>query len=640
MLYGYWDTVADRLFKIRHCMNIEGQLRQLPLFAPPIDPALLVRASAAGLDIASIISGLYAPLPNYRFSFMLQKALEICGEVRNLGSALLLSLEKKDGGNLGVLRQSHETSLLQALRNIKNKQIEEATSNIDSLTKSKELAEIRAAYYSGLLSNGLIPNETLHLESVQSAQLLRSVGQAYDLTASIQALIPDAAAGAPTCMCASFGGSNLGSALRAYSGFYTFLADIQSTIGTLASIRGGYDRRQHDWTLQNDLANKEIEQLDKQILAAEIRQQIAEADLENHDKQIAQAEEVEEFLKMKFTNQQLYSWMVSKVSSLYFQAYQMALQLARQAEQTFKHELGPDEADLKPFITSLYWDSLKKGLTSGEQLHNDLRRMEQAYLEANRRELEITKHVSLFQLDSTALLTLRETGACDIYIPEVLFDMDFAGHYFRRIKAVRLTIPCVVGPYTNVSATLTLTGSWTRRNTNLADTDQPLQDSTILPQTAIATSTANQDGGVFELNFNDPRYLPFEGAGAVSSWRLELPAAIRRFDYDTITDVILHLSYSARDGSATLQEDGVTSFKQAVNNWLTSSLNDLKALLNQSNVTLSRLFSLRQEFPTEWNRLLFPDDDQPQTTTLNLTKRHFPKYLDYLWNEHQLIQSL
>ena len=36
-------TVADRLFKIRHCMNIQGVVRQLPLFEPPIDPALLVR---------------------------------------------------------------------------------------------------------------------------------------------------------------------------------------------------------------------------------------------------------------------------------------------------------------------------------------------------------------------------------------------------------------------------------------------------------------------------------------------------------------------------------------------------------------------------------------------------------------------
>src|SRR5262249_47283048 len=44
-LLSYWDTVADRLFKVRHCMNIEGVVRQLPLFDPPIDPALLVQAA-------------------------------------------------------------------------------------------------------------------------------------------------------------------------------------------------------------------------------------------------------------------------------------------------------------------------------------------------------------------------------------------------------------------------------------------------------------------------------------------------------------------------------------------------------------------------------------------------------------------
>jgi len=55
-LLTLWDTVADRLFKIRHCMNIEGVVRQLPLFEPPIDPALLVKAVAAGLDIGAVLN--------------------------------------------------------------------------------------------------------------------------------------------------------------------------------------------------------------------------------------------------------------------------------------------------------------------------------------------------------------------------------------------------------------------------------------------------------------------------------------------------------------------------------------------------------------------------------------------------------
>ena len=37
---------------------------------------------------------------------------------------------------------------------------------------------------------------------------------------------------------------------------------------------------------------------------------------------------------------------------------------------------------------------------------------------------------------------------------EVLFDLDYPGHYLRRLKSVGLTIPCVTGPYTGVSCTL------------------------------------------------------------------------------------------------------------------------------------------------------------------------------------------
>ena len=85
--YGRFAFV--RLSKIRDCMNIEGVVRQLPLFEPSIDPALLVRARAAGVDLRSALNDINAGLPHYRFVFMLQKALELCAEVRSLGAALL-----------------------------------------------------------------------------------------------------------------------------------------------------------------------------------------------------------------------------------------------------------------------------------------------------------------------------------------------------------------------------------------------------------------------------------------------------------------------------------------------------------------------------------------------------------------------
>jgi hypothetical protein len=59
---------------------------------------------------------------------------------------------------------------------------------------------------------------------------------------------------------------------------------------------------------------------------------------------------------------------------------------------------------------------------------------------------------------------------------------------------------------------------------------------------------------MFRLDFNDLRYLPFEGAGAISSWHLELPRVVRPFDYDTISDVIIQMSYTARDGGPTFRD--------------------------------------------------------------------------------------
>ncbi|NIV38032.1 MAG: hypothetical protein GWN58_54045, partial [Anaerolineae bacterium] len=55
-------------------------VRQLPLFQPPLDPGMLVKAAAAGIDISSLVSGLNQPLSPVRSALLIQKALEICSE--------------------------------------------------------------------------------------------------------------------------------------------------------------------------------------------------------------------------------------------------------------------------------------------------------------------------------------------------------------------------------------------------------------------------------------------------------------------------------------------------------------------------------------------------------------------------------
>src|SRR5439155_6781395 len=76
---------------------------------------------------------------------------------------------------------------------------------------------------------------------------------------------------------------------------------------------------------------------------------------------------------------------------------------------------------------------------------------------------------------------------------------------------------------------------------------------------SIVTSSAQNDTGLFETNLRDERYLPFENSGVISEWQLELPAnpsnnEPRQFDYDTISDVILHIRYTAREGGGLLRK--------------------------------------------------------------------------------------
>ena len=312
--------------------------------------------------------------------------------------------------------------------------------------------------------------------------------------------------------------------------------------------------------------------------------------------------------------------MVSELSGLYFQSYQMAHDLARRAEKCFRFELGIEDSD---YIQSGSWDSLRKGLLAGERLQRDLRRLETAYLEENRREFELTKHVSLVLLNPVALLNLKSTGTCEFTVPEVLFDLDHPGHYLRRIKSASLTIPCVVGPYTGVGAKLTLLENRIRRRTSGSDRyaydglDDARFAHDLVGVQSIATSSGQRDAGLFELIFGDERYLPFEGAGAISRWRLELPEGYRQFDYASISDVILHLQYTARDGGDVL--------KSAAQNSIQNSLNRLADILAEEETGLTRVLSAAHEFQSEWQGFLFPaaSADAP-VMRLRLEKRHFP----------------
>jgi hypothetical protein len=318
--------------------------------------------------------------------------------------------------------------------------------------------------------------------------------------------------------------------------------------------------------------------------------------------------------------------MKEQLFAVYKQSYNLAYDMAKKAEKAYKFEMG---TELASFIQYGYWDNSMQGLVAGEKLQLALRQLEKSYLEENRREFELTKNVSLARLNPLALIELRETGKCYISLPEELFDLDFRGHYFRRIKSARLSLPCIAGPHISVSCSLRLLNNSTRINTSMNsegkyehehDEGLLLDDdrfrTNLVPVTAIATSQSQNDSGMFEFNFNDDRYLPFEGAGAIGEWQLELSTEkeLRQFDYSTISDVILHLNYTARETGGL--------FRDKANTYLKDFLKNTADLTEQP---LMQMFSMKHEFPTEWYRFLHPIvQGADQRLNFTLGKERFP----------------
>lgn len=51
---------------------------------------------------------------------------------------------------------------------------------------------------------------------------------------------------------------------------------------------------------------------------------MTEQELQNHDLQIENTRAVDDYMRSKYTNGELYGWMVGQLSSVYFQSYKLA----------------------------------------------------------------------------------------------------------------------------------------------------------------------------------------------------------------------------------------------------------------------------------------------------------------------------
>jgi len=291
-----------------------------------------------------------------------------------------------------------------------------------------------------------------------------------------------------------------------------------------------YKRRKAEWGFEKAVAEFELEEIDHQIGQAELARQVADKQIAIQAKELEHNQQVADFYRSKFSNQALYSWMVSRLSSLYFQSFKLAYDLAQAAEKAVQYELPTNET----FIGFGHWDSLKKGLLAGESLMLDLGRMQKAQLEQDSRFLEIEKTISMRRTLPGALLLLATTGECEFELGEALFDLDFPGHYCRLIKTISISVQADVDPVDGVKATLVQLSNKTLLEPNIDAVQYLLGnemggelDSSVIranwrANQQIAISRQDEDSGMFALDFFfDDRYFPFEGTGQfpIGGWK-------------------------------------------------------------------------------------------------------------------------
>lgn len=563
----------------------------------------------------TVVSSLHSPHSRhlYRFSYLLPRARELAEAACSLGGQLLSALEKGDSEYLASLQTGYERQVASVGLESRKDQFRAADWDVQNLEISLQKTLNELSYTQTLIRNGNNAKETGF--EVSTGVSLGSHTAATAILAAAEGVssVPDVYVGGAGVMGSPLefnkitGGSSLGSALNFAASILNTGAESANTIANMLLVQSGWDRRRDEWLHQADTLTVDLEVLESQKLAADRRREIALADLNAGQRQIERATEVQDFVRDKTSSFDLYLYLQREAAVLYRQSYDMALQAAREAQEMMRYELRPTGITGPPpdLLADCAWDGIHQGLAAGERLSLALRAMDRAYTTANVREYELTKQFSLNMHFPAAFLQLKATGRCDFSPAEWMFDMDYPGHYLRRIKDVSLSIPCVIGPYTGVHCRLELQRSTIRLRPDLLDGQRyecttPATDARFVhlygARQAIATSHGAADSGLFEVGFHDDRYLPFEYAGAVATWSLELPPENNAMDMASLTDVMVTLQYTAREGGETLRR--------------AARLAARKRLPGGGE----RLFDVRTEFPDAGRRcsggygmLKFPD---------------------------------
>lgn len=494
------SLVQERLFNLRNSFDIQGKPVIYGLREPPIDPGALIALSKQGLGVSNILSmvsgGRDTPLPRQRFDGLLRKALALCNEVRKLAGRLITAVEKKEWETFNIGNAQHSSVIQQMMLEIKSVELTEAQQTVESLLMARSSLEMQLRYYLKLIGepDSLIPKpkddwvdivqsiddptkDELRMSSYENTEMNKSLDAGKKNRAAIVTdgisiplyLVPQATTNFEPLGVGgsiSFAGTSIAEAVAAGSTLARGLAAVSADEAVRADKKASLTMQLRERRLQANMNGRDMKAIDKQVEIQRIVISSIEKEIEMQKSEVEDAAGAEEWYRSKYTNEQLYMGMEKVLRNLYFQAYELSLTMALRAESSLNFEGGTQNSIIK---RGGYWNSSQDGLLAAEALYLDLRRLESARLDGPTADYNINKTVSLKDFDPMALMKLKVTGTVDFSIGELLYDMDFPGHYMRRIRSVSVSMSSSLESGSNTNAVLTLLEHKYRVTQNAAD---------------------------------------------------------------------------------------------------------------------------------------------------------------------------
>lgn len=557
------NTLEQRFFNLRNALTLNGK----PL---PKNLLALANGTVKETDWGRTATGLQkgiatAQVPPFRFSQMIAHAVAAARQLSDIGKQLLTVTEHEDDTAFGQLQHTNLLKLAQFTVDLQSEALRVARLEKRNLEIAREACDYRLKHYGDLIAEGRSAREILAYAMSVGAGMLEAATAPIETVAGVADSLPN-------IFGTSVGGAKWSGAvkgviagMKAYEITLAYAADRELT-------EAEYDRRAQEWELERSLAEFEMNQADNlllqqdiQIHAAQIEKNLADATRD------AVREELED-MTSGFLNTDNYGTMVRHITSAYTKAHDAVQALCSSTEAAWRYETG----DYNTLFEYNAWNNDIRGLFAAEPLLNELQRMQDLYLYTQERKLNIRKTFSLSTLLGKDPVGLRKLLSAPVVfkLRSRDFDSHYPGHYLRQIKhiSVSLKLEESVDAPTEIAATLTQTSSRvlvTADKSGLDDLysetpgNSPHVVTNLRANQQIALSSIARDDGravgtenwICQLMFDDGRYLPFEGTGVDSDWTLSISEASLSSELkNTLSDIEVHLVYTARDGGTALME--------------------------------------------------------------------------------------